>query len=279
MKQLMLSLIQKVMNAYTKEQKRFLCIFGGCIVLLFLIRLVFPSVRTSETKCPDEQINEVKTASVATKAGDAALYGRHILNTSLTRDGKTRKHKIYSVSSYSKCFPDLNDVQLASAQRLGITPIQNRKEAEQRKDELVCISNSPYYSLKSLNASIPYLVPRAQLLLTKIARNFLDSQYVKHVRPSKILVTSVLRTKDDVAKLQRFNPNATPNSCHCYGTTFDISYNKFQPVQDPDSARVCPTRSDSLRFILSEVLNDLRKQELCYVKYESRQGCYHITVR
>ena len=50
-------------------------------------------------------------------------------------------------------------------------------------------------------------------------------------------------------------------------------------VQDPDSAPVRPVRNDTLKWVLSEVLNDARKQGLCYVKYERKQGCYHITVR
>ena len=33
---------------------------------------------------------------------------------------------------------------------------------------------------------------------------------------SKIIVTSILRTKDDVAKLRTRNGNATENSCHLY---------------------------------------------------------------
>jgi len=31
--------------------------------------------------------------------------------------------------------------------------------------------------------------------------------------------------------------------------------------------------------VLSEVLNDMRQNKRCYVKYEVKQGCYHITVR
>ena len=34
-----------------------------------------------------------------------------------------------------------------------------------------------------------------------------------------------------------------------------------------------------LKQILSEVLNDQRHLGRCYVKYEVKQGCFHITVR
>ena len=37
--------------------------------------------------------------------------------------------------------------------------------------------------------------------------------------------------------------------------------------------------SDTLKMVLSEVLRDLRKQDVCYIKYELKQGCFHITTR
>ena len=40
-----------------------------------------------------------------------------------------------------------------------------------------------------------------------------------------------------------------------------------------------PVREDTLKMVLSEVLRDLKKQGDCYVKYELKQGCFHITAR
>ena len=37
--------------------------------------------------------------------------------------------------------------------------------------------------------------------------------------------------------------------------------------------------SDTLKMVLSEVLRDLKKNGRCYVKYELKQGCFHITTR
>jgi len=34
-----------------------------------------------------------------------------------------------------------------------------------------------------------------------------------------------------------------------------------------------------VELVLSEVLRDLRKAEKCYIKYELKQGCFHITTR
>lgn len=130
-----------------------------------------------------------------------------------------------------------------------------------------------------MNRSIPYLVPRAAVLLNDIGRAFFDSLQMKQVPLHKVIVTSVLRTKDDVEKLRNYNKNATENSCHLYGTTFDICYNRYKTVQDPDGPKRRQVQNDTLKWVLSEVLNDMRRNGRCYVKYEVKQGCYHITVR
>ena len=102
---------------------------------------------------------------------------------------------------------------------------------------------------------------------------------MKGIPLHKMIVTSVLRTEEDVHHLRRINGNASEQSCHRFGTTFDISYNRYHTVSPPDEAARRAVRSDSLKFILSEVLRDVRAEGLCYVKYEVKQGCFHITVR
>ena len=189
-------------------------------------------------------------------------------------NGKRVKHKIYSVPSYRRAFPDDNDVQLASARAHGVKPVEDRKEAERHKKDLVFVGSSPYYHVDELTRSIPYLVPKAAILLQDIGSNFFDSLAVKQIPMHKIIVTSVLRTKHDVKKLRRHNGNATENSCHLYGTTFDISYHRY--ITPTDNRKV---RNDSLKWVLSEVLDDLRKNDRCHIKYEVKQGCFHITVK
>lgn len=88
----------------------------------------------------------------------------------------------------------------------------------------------------------------------------------------------MLRSKEDVKKLRGHNGNATENSCHLYGTTFDICYNRYKTVEDPDGPKRRVVRNDTLKWVLSEVLNDLRREKRCLIKYEVHQGCFHITV-
>lgn len=181
-------------------------------------------------------------------------------------------HRIWSVPSYKDAFPDGQDVQIVAAEKWGVRPVKNREDAEKRKKELVYVAANPYFHVDKLKSSIPYLVPRAAVLLQDIGQAFYDSLYVKGVPLNQLIVTSVMRSMDDVAKLQRHNQNATERSCHLFGTTFDICYNRYHPV-------VQPVRDDTLKWVFSEVLRDMRKQERCYVKYEVKQGCFHITVR
>jgi hypothetical protein len=103
----------------------------------------------------------------------------------------------------------------------------------------------------------------------------MDSLAMKRIPLHTLIVTSVLRTEDDVRRLRRVNVNASPESCHRYGTTVDICYNRFNRI-NKDKGQVS---SATLKWVLSEVLRDLRKAGECYVKYEVKQGCFHITVR
>ena len=75
-------------------------------------------------------------------------------------------------------------------------------------------------------------------------------------------------------QLRRTNVNSTENSCHCYGTTFDISYFTYDT---PTVGKVASV--DKMRQILYEVAYDMKRQNRCYVKYEKQQTCLHITVR
>ena len=265
------------------KKKHFIYTFCCIVLCLALIRCVFPSVAESLTNVMADK------KSVQNKYADS-IEQQRLLNDSLflrprrvpvytDMEGKPVHRKIYSVPGFKQTFPDLNDVQLATAQRLGVKPVRNRRQAEQRQDELVYVGSSPYYYVQDLQHSIPYLIPRASHLLNYIGRTFLDSLQVKQIPLHTLIVTSVLRTEEDIAKLRRHNVNATEQSCHRFGTTFDISYNRYCTVEDPDGPKRRQVRTDTLKWVLSEVLRDLREAGSCYVKYEVKQGCYHITVR
>ena len=254
-------------------KKRYLQGFILTVLLLAGVRLLFPSVAAGTRK------TAVAEAVDSLPVRDAAPVPASRATSLPVSDATFKPHRILSVPSFKTCFPDTNDLQLTAAERWGVTPVKNRADAEARKKELVYIAASPYYHVDPLRQSIPYLVPRAAVLLQDIGQAFFDSLYVKGVPLHRFIVTSVLRTEEDVARLRRFNGNATEKSCHLYGTTFDICYNRYKTVEDPDGLRRREVRNDSLKYVLSEVLRDMREQGRCYIKYEVKQGCYHMTVR
>ena len=160
---------------------------------------------------------------------------------------------IRGVVSYKRSFGDLNEKHLNVAQAIGIRVLSSREEAEKMREQLQPITTNELYDVDSLTA--------------------------KGLNPNKIIVTSVLRTQDDVKRLRRRNGNASPNSAHFYGTTFDVSWKRFQKIEDEDGRPLQDVSADTLKLVLSEVLRDLRKADKCYIKYELKQGCFHITTR
>ena len=191
------------------------------------------------------------------------------------------KHVEIKELDYATLFNDQNGVQLKSARKFGIKQaLKNRDAADEIKDCLVQIKNNSHYNIAKLTHSIPYLTEGAAGLLDMIGKNFLDSLESKGLNPNKIIVTSVLRTQEDIKKLQKSgNPNAINNSAHCYATTFDITYARFDKIKFKN-LRLCESvKPELLKKVLGEVLKDLREQKKCYVKYEVRQRCFHITTR
>lgn len=295
------------------SKNRYLQGFAGVVVVLALVRVIFPSVAEYKGekivaaadaaaeaeadgdgakaddaadgakadegaggKADDAKADGAKADDELTLALDTARAGEQSIF--FDKDGKEVKHRIFSVPHFGNTFPDQQDVQILAANRHGVSPVQNRSEAEHSKGRLVYVGCNPFFYVDKLNNSIPYLVPRASVLLQDIGRTFFDSLQVKGIPLHKVIVTSILRTKDDVAKLRTRNGNATENSCHLYGTTFDVCYNRYKTVQTAKEPRR-EVRNDSLKWVLSEVLRDFRDKGRCYVKYEVHQGCFHITVR
>ena len=178
---------------------------------------------------------------------------------------------------YNTTFNDLQDVHMVAAQANGIAPLASRADTVNHKDELVRVANEiSIYKVRDLTHSVPYLVPKASVLLHDIGINFRDSLISKKLPLYKLVVTSILRTDDDVARLTRRNTNASENSVHRYGTTFDISWTRYEKVNANDKRTLDDGR---LKAILGQVLHDLHQRDRCYIKHERKQSCFHITVR
>lgn len=187
--------------------------------------------------------------------------------------------RIYDVN-FSREFNDLNDTQLEVAKAIGIAPVADRREAEKLKSRLVELTATDTYVIDSLTHSIPYLIPSAKTLLDDIGQAFQDSLSAKGLNPYKLVVTSVLRTQEDVKSLGSSNINSAENSTHCYGTTFDLGYWRYVKIPDLRGRPYEDVPVEYLRAVLSQVLKDIHDQgNRCFVKYERQQNCFHITVR
>ena len=293
-------------------KNRFLLGFVVVVCVLALVRLISPGVAEPRTSVADLSVadslatdsvdqlamaeedkeeenkaaNEIAETSddlTQEAAGtgsetDAAADSSNTPSIFFDKNGKEVKHRIFSVPHFGNTFPDQQDVQILAANKYGVNPVQNREEAEHSKGKLVYVGSNPFFYVDKLNSSIPYLVPRASVLLQDIGRAYFDSLQIKGIPLHKIIVTSILRTKDDVAKLRTRNVNATENSCHLYGTTFDVCYNRYKQIQTRQQPRR-QVQNDTLKWVLSEVLRDMRDRNRCLVKYEVKQGCFHITVK
>ena len=259
----------------TMKKNTYIKGFFAVVAVLSLTRLVWPEVAGANG---DNVKNGDDTVAVAEVSKPQIISKPSVGSRYFKEDGTLVKNRIYSVPSFKNTFPDMNDVQMVAAKKNGVSPVKNREEAESRKQELVYIGTNPYFHVDRLNNSIPYLVPHASALLQDIGSAFFDSLQIKGIPLHKIIVTSVMRTKDDVTKLRVRNANATENSCHLYGTTFDLCYNRYITVEDPEGPKRRAVRNDTLKWILSEVLRDFRQQNRCFIKYEVKQGCFHMTV-
>lgn len=270
-------------------KNKFLASFVTIVFVLAIIRLIFPSVAADRKagnvavavvqKTADGQADNVVQPCdtlhpITVKAANGFPFPSFFDDK-----GNVVKHRINSVPGFSRTFPDNNDVQLIAANHNGVKPVEDRKDAEHRKKELVFVGASPYYHVDPLRSSIPYLVPRAAVLLNDIGRAYYDSLQIKGIPLHQIIVTSVLRSRADVKNLRQYNGNATENSCHMYGTTFDVCYNRYKTVSPSAAEPRRAVRNDTLKWVLSEVLRDMRENKRCYIKYEVKQGCFHITVR
>lgn len=186
-----------------------------------------------------------------------------------------RKYTRFS-GNYNKTFNDLHEFHSEAAVRNGIKPLPTKDKASEMGEKLVFIPKElPYYKTDSLTHSCPYLVPDAAKLLMDICINFSDSLQSKGLPPYKLILTSLTRTDEDIKKLTKRNINASHNSAHCYGTTFDISWRRFIKL-NPDAENI---KEEKLKLILGQVLHDVRERERCYIKHERKQACFHITVR
>ena len=289
--------LEDIKKLFTKEgflqwvrelngQQRFIACFLIAVLVLGLVRLAFDPGHQKYETVVENSSDMVAKANVKDEVVEAAAEEVDTKETGSTRMGDRQWPYFVNqpIKSYvhDKDFGDGNELQLTAARKNGIdVAIPTREEAQKLVDQgkLVWVGGSPLFYLDDLHHSMPYLVPKAYRLLNRIGINFIDSLQSKGVPPHKIIVTSVLRSNEDVSRLKRQNGNAVSESAHVFATTFDISYTKYDEMADDPMKVHDANREITMKRALGEVLRDLRYEGRCFVKYEVKQGCFHITVR
>lgn len=179
--------------------------------------------------------------------------------------------------NYRLKFNDLQVKQHAVASAIGLQrPPKDRDDAASMRKSLVEIKTNDNYIVDSLTHSVPFLIPSAKRELDSIGAEWADILKRNNLPHYRFYVTSVLRTQEDIKYLQRSgNINSVTQSCHCYGTTFDLAYMRYNKVTRTRDYM----HEDNLKLVLGQVLLNHQRAGKIYVKYEAKQSCFHITVR
>ena len=148
----------------------------------------------------------------------------------------------------------------------GIKPQNDFKGLEKLLDSgiLTKLKTNSSYIVRNAKYSRPYVLPEVQIFLNKLVDNYKNQCKNENINYMPFTITSVTRSLESVNELVENNNNAIKNSVHLKGKTIDISYRAFNK-----------NSSQTKAFI--KVLNELRKDNNCFVKFE-RNGCLHITI-
>lgn len=190
-------------------------------------------------------------------------------------DSPVVRLKVNHFGSYARAFADSNHIHLEAALQTGLVPLTDTRSHWNLRRPIVKIVSCADYYVEDLTHSVPFLVPEAAYMLHEIGSRFNDTLKARGGGKYRIRVSSILRTPEGVRRLRRRNVNAVDSSVHQMGTTVDVSYARFVPSPDNDIVRSI----DDLKGVLAEVLHDMRDENKCFVKFERKQPCFHITVR
>jgi len=147
-------------------------------------------------------------------------------------------------------------------------------ETNVKTGKLKPIKDSKYFVIDSLKYSYAFLTPKASELLHCLGKLFQQKIQNTNLRNTKLIITSLLRTRSSSTRLRQRNKNAIRYSAHLHGTTFDITYETFQ-----NSNKISSTENEVLKEVLANSLFELRSKQKCWVTHESYQSCFHIVSR
>lgn len=114
--------------------------------------------------------------------------------------------------------------------------------------------------------SKPFLLPKSRNFILHLSEEYDKRCKSNGLKTIPIHLTSGTRSIDGVKRLQKNNQNSIEDSPHLRGKTFDISYSQFGLNGKPHLK------------LLVNLLYTYKRQKKCFVKFEKKQNCLHITV-
>lgn len=263
----------------TKKTKALIILLTPFLLGFLLGLLVGGGCSRKEKKAKPETVEQVIDQQESDEAGDSlppAEEEEVVVEDDVDGTGVSEAREIIYYTkkmSYGKVFDDINETHLDRAKMVGLKKIPEKRD-DVDPTLLVKVEDTDYLMVDEMRYSVPYLTPGAARELNHIAKAFHDSLSRKQFPIYKLVCTSILRTEEDVARLRRSgNPNASDNSSHCYGTTFDISHSRYFRETETDEFM----QPYELTKVLAEVLRDERDAGRILVKYEKKEHCFHIT--
>ena len=249
-----------------KKQKALIILLAP-FVLGFLLGLLVGGGCSKKERPPKKEKTVAVADSLATEVDDED-------DVDGTGESTAREIIYYTkLMSYGQVFNDINETHLEKAKAVGLKKVPEKRDDIDPK-LLVKVEDSDYLVIDNLRYSVPYLTKNAAAELNRIAVAFHDSLTRKKFPVYQLVCSSILRTEEDVASLRKSgNPNASDNSAHCYGTTFDITYTRYEREEETDEFM----QPYELTKVLAEVLRDEKNAGRVLVKYERKEHCFHIT--
>jgi len=143
-----------------------------------------------------------------------------------------------------------------------------------RQKKIVFIKPNAGFVLDTFEYSYAFLTPYASEVLQQIGAAFQDSLARTPLKDCQVIVTSMTRTKQTVAKLMRRNRTAVSKSPHLNGNTFDLSFSRFQATR-----ALSQTERTYLQSKIAEILLQFKKELKIWVTFEPHEECLHIVAR
>ena len=189
----------------------------------------------------------------------------------LNRRFKSSVTKSVNCKNCEVRFNERNSIHILATKNSSLhSPI--KKEIGIRKflknKSLIRLKEGEGYIIDQMPYSYPYLTAKTISFIEALGMEFKTACELSHLPCRPFIITSALRTKETVKKLQKKNPNEKTESAHLYGCTFDIAWSRFGYGNNPDQ---------EMLDVLIPCLKNMQKKRKCRIKFEMNQACFHIT--